>query len=481
MTRAAIYLRLSKKDDNGNGESLAIDRQRKACRHLCEARGWEIVTPEYVDDGTSASKSRAAAEFGKMITDAEAGKFDVVVAYAADRIARRLSDIETLINTGVKAATVQGDLDLTTPEGEGQASILVTFARMEARQKSVRQKAAALQAAENGVPHMSRIRAFGYEADGMTIREDEAEALRAAYASILAGATLVSLCRDLTAAGFLTPAGKPWRHSGIRAIMLNARNCGLRTYSETKNGRMIKGKERMIIGPANWPAIVDRETFKAVKSILENSGRRKNGNTGTARRWLLGGLAVCGHPDESGEICDAYMRVNYRGDHDRDGNAVRVYKCREGNHLSRTAKWVDWRVTEHIITKLSQPDARDLLVDDQREDINDLRRERDLINTRLKQYAADAGRGDITRDEWRAAREPMLKRIKDLDDRMEHVDRAPVLADLVNADDVRARWETIGLDRQRTVINLLYKVILLPRPPGRYETRLESVIMEPKL
>jgi hypothetical protein len=63
---------------------------------------------------------------------------------------------------------------------------------------------------------------------------------------------------------------------------------------------------------------------------------------------------------------------------------------------------------------------------------------------------------------------------------MVHVDRAPLLADLVTADDVRKAWERIGLDRQRAVIDLLYTVTLLPTLPGRNNPELESVRMEVK-
>ena len=60
---------------------------------------------------------------------------------------------------------------------------------------------------------------------------------------------------------------------------------------------------------------------------------------------------------------------------------------------------------------------------------------------------------------------------------MVHVDRAPALADLVTAQDVRAAWETVGLDQQRAVVNLLYTVTLLPSLPGRISPELESVKM----
>jgi DNA invertase Pin-like site-specific DNA recombinase len=467
MTRAALYLRESM---DRTKDELAVSRQRKILRTLCDAREWEIVS-EYVDNDVSASKSRDAAEFAKMIKDVQAGKFDVLVGNAADRIARRLSDLEYLVDLGVKVVTAQGDLNLITPEGEFQGNILVSFARMEARQKSKRQKDAALQMAQQGKPHIGP-RAFAYESDGMTVREDEAEALRRAYASLLGGATLLSLCRDLTAAGFLTPAGKPWRHSGIRAILLNPRNAALRSYTETKGGRVIIASERKIIGPANWPGIVDQETFYAARALLTDDGRRTNRNGSTARKWLLGGLAVCG-------VCNdgTTMRVSYRSER---GGSVRVYKCRKSAHLSRVADWCDWRVSEHVIARLSESDAVDLLVDNDREAVDDLRREQGTLSLRLDQLAENFADGTITGSQLRSGTERLRAKLADLEARMSNNDRVPILADLIKAADVREYWESMGLDRQRAVINSLYRVILLPRKPGRFATPIDSVIMEPK-
>ena len=63
---------------------------------------------------------------------------------------------------------------------------------------------------------------------------------------------------------------------------------------------------------------------------------------------------------------------------------------------------------------------------------------------------------------------------------MVHIDRAPLLADLVTADDVRKVWEAAGLDRQRAIISALYTVTLMPRRPGRAPMSVESVRMEAK-
>jgi site-specific DNA recombinase len=464
--RAAVYLRQSK---DTNGTELAVGRQREILQALCQARGWPIAE-EYVDNDVSASKSRDAAEFTKMIGDFQAGKFEVLVANAADRIARRLSDIEYLIDLGIKAVTAQGDLNLATPEGEFQGNILVSFARMEARQKSQRQKDAGLQRAKLGVPKRGP-RPFGYEADAVTIRESEAQALRSAYAGLLAGSSLLSISRDLHAAGFGASSGKPYHHATLRTMLRNPRYGGLRGYST----RGSDGKLRTeIMGRAQWDGIVDEETWRAVDSLLGNSDRRKN-HVGPARIWLLSGLALCGRCDDGTTV-----RINYRGRPNADGKDVAVYRCRAHNHLSREASWCDWRVTERVIARLSRPDAAELLIDDDREDLVALRTEESTLRLRLDQLAEAFADGTISAAQLKAGSERLRGRLTDIQTRMVHVDRAPILVDLVTADDVRAKWYAIGLDRQRAVIDLLYVVTLMPRPAGNAEPPLESVQMVPK-
>jgi hypothetical protein len=119
------------------------------------------------------------------------------------------------------------------------------------------------------------------------------------------------------------------------------------------------------------------------------------------------------------------------------------------------------------------------LIDD-REDLADLRAEQSALRKRLNQLADHFADGTIDSAQLKAGSERLRARLSDAETRMVHVDRAPILADLVTAQDVRTAWENISLDRKRAVIDLLYTVTLLPRPAGNAEAPLESVLMVPK-
>jgi site-specific DNA recombinase len=354
-------------------------------------------------------------------------------------------------------ATVSGDTDLGTDNGRLFARIKGAVAKAEVERKSARQRRAQLQKAQLGQP-AGGPRAFGYQRDGITIREDEAEALRAAYAALLTGRSMVGIAKDLNAAGFVTARlGRRFNHSAARAVLINPRNAALRSF---------RGE---IVGPAVWSAIVDEDTWYAAHALLTDDARRKGPGT-SARKWLLGGLALCGRCDDG----ETTVKVTYRGERRASGELVRSYRCHKSPHLTREASFCEWRVAERVIARLSQKDARDLLIDDDREDLAELRREAGTLRLRLDQLAAAFGDGTIDDSQLHSGSERLRARLADLEARMAHVSRAPVLADLVTAEDVRAVWKSLGMDRQRAVVNLLYVVTLLPRRPGRGRTKFES-------
>jgi len=133
--RAALYLRQSL---DRTGAGAAVDRQRTATTALAESRGWSIVE-EYVDNDVSASSGKVRPAYRRMLADAEAHRFDAVLAYHPDRIARRVVDLEDLIvraqRDGFKIATVTGDLDLSNDMGRLVGRILASVASAEVERK----------------------------------------------------------------------------------------------------------------------------------------------------------------------------------------------------------------------------------------------------------------------------------------------------------------------------------------------------------
>ena len=80
--RAALYLRVST-------DGQTVDNQHLALEAVCEQRGWQVARV-YSDNGISGAKGRNQRPgLDELLKDASRGRFDVVLAWALDRLGRR--------------------------------------------------------------------------------------------------------------------------------------------------------------------------------------------------------------------------------------------------------------------------------------------------------------------------------------------------------------------------------------------------------
>lgn len=106
--RAVIYARYS----SDQQREASIEDQIRLCRAQIEREGWEHMT-NYTDRATSGA-SALRAGYQKLMEDARAGRFDVVVAEALDRLSRDQEDVAGLY----KRLSFAGVRILTLSEGE---------------------------------------------------------------------------------------------------------------------------------------------------------------------------------------------------------------------------------------------------------------------------------------------------------------------------------------------------------------------------
>jgi DNA invertase Pin-like site-specific DNA recombinase len=128
MKRAAIYVRVST-------DKQTIENQVAALRQIAERRGWEIVE-QYHDAGTSGAKGRDKRPgLDQMLKDASKRRFDVIMAWAIDRLGRSLIDllgtVQQLEACGVDLYLDQQSIDTTTPAGKLMFQVCGAFAEFE--------------------------------------------------------------------------------------------------------------------------------------------------------------------------------------------------------------------------------------------------------------------------------------------------------------------------------------------------------------
>jgi DNA invertase Pin-like site-specific DNA recombinase len=145
--RAAIYVRVST-------DKQTVENQLRELRQIAERRGWQVVE-EYHDAGISGAKGRDQRPgLDQMLKDASRRKFDVVMAWAIDRLGRSLIDllgtIQSLEACGVDLYLDQQSIDTTTPAGRLMFQMTGAFAEFERSMIRQRVKAGLRRAVEQG-------------------------------------------------------------------------------------------------------------------------------------------------------------------------------------------------------------------------------------------------------------------------------------------------------------------------------------------
>jgi DNA invertase Pin-like site-specific DNA recombinase len=445
------YVRQSQDRD---GEKLGITRQTEDCQELIARRGWQLVRV-IPDNDKSAAGRKARPGFEDLLRTIQAGEAKAVVAWSLDRLTRNRRDTVRLIEVCEKyqihLALVRGsDIDMGTPSGRLTADVLASVARHEIEAKSDRQRRAVEQAAAQGRRVGGR-RAFGYWLD-MTPHPIEAAAVRAAYADLLSGATLAGIARAWNAKGLVTPQGRRedgspsrWIPQVLSRTLRKACYAGLRSH----RGR--------IVGPATWEPLVDESVWRAAQAVLDDPSRRTPGGP----RGLLTGLGVCA-------VCGGTVH----GGGATQGQG-RIYRCSKTyGHVSRRAEPVERFVSEVVIERLSRGDAADLLLDHDRPDIDKLRGEADQLRRRIDALADEYAADTITLAQLTRATERLRARVAEIETKMAATARVDILGPLVGADDARAVWDRLDVDRRRAVIGVLMTVVIYPAGRG---TRLPDI------
>jgi DNA invertase Pin-like site-specific DNA recombinase len=124
--RVALYLRVSTLDQHP-------ETQRYDLRQMAQQRGLEIVQ-EYVDHGISGTRARRPA-LDQMMADARRGRFDIVLVWACDRLARStkhfLEVLDELNRLNIEFVSFREQLDTGGALGRAVVVIISAIAELE--------------------------------------------------------------------------------------------------------------------------------------------------------------------------------------------------------------------------------------------------------------------------------------------------------------------------------------------------------------
>ena len=125
MKRAALYMRVSTLDQHPETQLYDL-------RQMAQQRGYQIVE-EYTDRISGAKAKRPGLD--SMMGDARRGRFDVVLVWASDRIARSvkhfLDVLDELNRLNVEFVSFREQIDTGGPLGRAVVVIIGAIAELE--------------------------------------------------------------------------------------------------------------------------------------------------------------------------------------------------------------------------------------------------------------------------------------------------------------------------------------------------------------
>ncbi|MFC4531372.1 recombinase family protein [Sphaerisporangium dianthi] len=261
--RAAIYARVSTEHQVDN---TSLEDQERICRKYAERQGWRVARV-YREEGFTGTREDRP-EWLRLMRDARAGLFDVVVVMNTKRFARSvrvgLNLSFELGELGVGLAITEMQLDTTTSQGRFMRTQMLAVAELD-RDMVVEQMARGLHAkARRGQwPSSASSLPYGYTLEGqgrtnrVVIHQGEAAMLRAVLGWVVdEGLTRGQATIRLNAQGYRQRNGKPFHQDNLRDILRNPSLKGELTWGGSgKYGDPVRIQVEPIVSEARWQAL----------------------------------------------------------------------------------------------------------------------------------------------------------------------------------------------------------------------------------
>ena len=282
--RVATYTRIST-DEERQPYSLGSQSERLAA-YIASQQGWEAAR-SFTDQRSGATLDRPALQ--RALAEAKAGRFDLLLVYRVDRLARSVRGLaqilEELDAAGVAFRSATEPFDTATPAGRMMVQMLGVFAEFE-RATIVDRVIAGMErkAARGG--WTAGTHPYGYQVDPdsgyLVARGDEAPLIPVIfelYARRRLGAKAVA--NWLNERGHRTRTGRPWSHVSVLTVLRNRTYVGEVFFRDTYH-------------PAPHEALVDVGLFEAAQVILAERGEDYSRRASNTSEYLLSGVVVCG-------------------------------------------------------------------------------------------------------------------------------------------------------------------------------------------
>ena len=247
--RVAIYARFS----SALQREASIEDQERLCRERAAREGWRVV--EVFADRAISGASMLRPGLQALLESAQAGKIDVVIAEALDRLSRDQADVAALF----KRLTFAGVAIVTLAEGEVSelhVGLKGTMNQLFLKDLAAKTRRGLRGRVEQGLSGGGNN--YGYKvvrrlgADGTPVTGEreidaaEAAVIRRVFRDFADGISPRAIAQRLNAEGVPGPRGALWRDTAIRGH--RTRGTGL-INNELYIGRLVWNRLRYVKDP----------------------------------------------------------------------------------------------------------------------------------------------------------------------------------------------------------------------------------------
>ena len=284
--RVVIYVRVSTDDVK---QTTSYELQKKYYEDfVVHHPNWTLVRI-YADEGISGTSRKKRKDFNKMIADAKAGMFDMIICKNVSRFARNVTDCIGIVRDLAALKHPVGVffesecIFSLRDDSQMGLTFLATMAEEESHTRSRSMETSLRMRLDNGIPLTPKLLGYKHDADGnLIINEDEAPTVKLCFYMYLYGYSTQQIANALIALGRKSYLGNiKWTAGSIVQILRNERHCGdvltRKTYTPNYRDHLSKknrGERPQSRYLNHHAAIVSRDDFIAVQQLIDNARYR---------------------------------------------------------------------------------------------------------------------------------------------------------------------------------------------------------------
>ena len=439
--RVAAYCRVS--TDNEDQANSFESQQRYFRQYIERNPDWELYEI-FADEGISGTNTKKRKEFNRMIACAKNGDFDLIITKEISRFARNTLDsiyyTRDLKKHGVGVIFMNDNINTLDGDAELRLAIMSSIAQEESRKTSERVKWGQKRQMEQGVVFGRSMLGYDVKGGKMYINEEGARIVRLIFHKFVKeGKGTHVIARELREEGIAPMRVKEWQNTVILRVIRNEKYCGdlvqKKTYTPdflSHEKKYNRGQEEFVIIKDHHEPIVSRELFDEANRILDEKSLSQEGKAKHSSRYPFSGKIKCG-------CCGASYVARYKTR--RDGSRYKAWRCNEaakhgsphtdkaGNKVGCSGISIRNEDATHIMylvmkeLKLNQTKITDKLIsviepiiamDWTGTDIEKLKGRMDTIEEKRTKLIDIYMSGDITKEEFHAARSKCDAEISEL-------------------------------------------------------------------